>query len=92
MIWDLMRNPKRKSAVHRFYLITPKEDTDAGLFAKELLSLKPVEEVFLTDGDFGYIVKARFANGKEPSDVTRYIERHVDRRYGKVVSYYQYKK
>ncbi len=88
-----MKNPKRtKSALHRFYLLTPREDTDAGQFAKELLSLKPVEEVFLTDGDFGYIVKTRFSKDKEPKDVTKYIENHVDRKYGKVISYYQYKK
>lgn len=89
-----MRDPKRtrKSAFHRFYLITPKEDADAGHFAEELLSLKPVEEVFITDGDYGYLVKTRLSTDKEPKDVTRYIERHVDQRYGKLVSYYKYKK
>ena len=82
----------KKSSLHRFYLISPKQNLDAGLLAERLLSLEPVEEVFLTDGDFGYIVKARFSKEGEPKDVIRYIERHVDQRFGKVVSYYQYKK
>jgi hypothetical protein len=82
----------KKSSLHRFYLISPKQNLDAGLIAERLLSLKPVEEVFLTDGDFGYIVKARFSKEDEPKDVTRYIERYVDQKFGKVVSYYQYKK
>lgn len=82
----------RKSALHRFYLISPKEDLDAGHFAERLLSLDPVEEVYITDGDIGYIVKAKFSKDEEPKDVTRYIERNVAHKYGKIVSYYQYKK
>ena len=82
----------RRGALHKFYLIPPKEDTDAGRFAERLLSLGPVEEVYITDGDVGYIVKARLSEDGEPKDVTRYIKRNVAHRYGKIVSYYQYKK
>ncbi|MCL4379717.1 MAG: hypothetical protein M1160_03840 [Candidatus Marsarchaeota archaeon] len=82
----------RKGTMYRFYLIPPKEDTDAGRFAERLLSLGPVDEVYITDGDIGYIVKAHFQKDEEPRDVTKYIERNVARKYGKIVSYYQYKK
>ena len=78
--------------MHRFYFIEPRQNADAEELAEKLISLKPVEEVFLTDGDYGFVVKTRFFKGDEPGDITKYIARNVSRRFGKVVSYYQYRK
>ena len=83
---------KKKGILHKFYFIKPKANSDADLLAEQLIELKPVEEVFLSDGDYGFVVKARFFKGKEPNDVTKYITSKVGNKFGKVVSYYQYKK
>lgn len=53
--------------------------------------MKPVQEAFLTDGDFGYIVKARFCKDNKPEDAVDHLAKKMDSRFGKVVSYYQYK-
>ncbi|MCL4379141.1 MAG: hypothetical protein M1160_02955 [Candidatus Marsarchaeota archaeon] len=86
-----MTRVKRYSS-HRFYLISPKESVDSTAFIEKMLSLKPVQEVFLTDGDYGYIVRAKFRKEGEPKDVVDYLAKRVDRRFGKVVSYYRYRK
>lgn len=83
---------RQRSALHRFFLISPKQNMDANVLANKLVSLDEVEEVFLTDGDFGFLVKTRFLKGEEPDNLVRYIERHIGQSYGKVVSYYQYRK
>ena len=82
----------RKGTMHRFYLIPPKEDTDAGRFAERLLSLGPVEEVYITDGDYGYIVRAHESEQDDHKDVRKCIKKQVDKKYSVVVSYYKYKK
>ena len=81
----------KKSSLHRFYLISPKQNLDAGLLAERLLSLEPVEEVFLTDGDFGYIVKARFSKEGEYEDTVDHIAKKLGSKFSKAVSYYQYR-
>ena len=81
----------KKGKFHRFYLVGPKPDADADGLAEKIISLKPIEEVFLSDGDCGFIVKVRFIEGKEPSDVAGYLKGRIAPRYGTVNSYYQYR-
>ena len=86
------RKSRKRSSLHRFYLISPKANADTSALVERLISLKPVQEVFLTDGDFGYLVKARVCAQGKPADVLDYMAKRIDRKYGKVVSYYQYRK
>lgn len=82
----------KKGILHKIFFVRPRQNADAGELAERLIKLKPVEEVFLTDGDYGFVVKARFFKGEEPKDVTRFITRNIDSKYGAVISHYQYKK
>lgn len=82
----------RKYSSHRFYLISPRESMDSAAFIEKMLSLKSVQEVFLTDGDYGYLVKAKFSKDDEPKDVVDSLAKRVDRKFGKVISYYRYRK
>ena len=87
------RNGNRKRGVlHRFYLIEPKENADLDRLADGLISLKPVEEVLIADGNYGLVVKIRFQSGREPSNVVDYITRKIGSRFGTLDSYYQYRK
>lgn len=83
---------RKKGSLHRFYLIEPRPNADAGRIAEKLIALKQVEEVFLSDGDYGFIVKVRFLDGKEPPDVENYLKENVATRFGTVDSYYRYRK
>ena len=86
------RKSSKRQAFYKFYFLRPKENADADLIAERLMDLSSVQEVFLTEGDFGYVVKARFFNGKEPKDVTNYISKAVDNKFGEVLSHMEYKK
>lgn len=77
---------------YKFYLIHPPENADADHVAEQLINIKNVEEVFVTDGDYGFIVKARFFDGKEPDDAYNYIFKKLGSNFGRVTSYYQYRK
>ncbi len=83
---------RKRGSLHRFYLIEPKPNVDAGKLAEKLVALKHVEEVFLSDGDYGFIVKVRFLDGKEPSCVANYLKTNLAGRFGTVDSYYKYRK
>jgi DNA-binding Lrp family transcriptional regulator len=83
---------KRRGSLHRFYLVEPKPNADAGRIAEKLIALKQVEEVFLSDGDYGFIVKVRFIDGKEPPNVADYLKQNVATRFGTADSYYKYRK
>lgn len=82
----------KRQAFYKFYFLKPKENADADSIAERLMDLSSVQEVFLTEGDFGYVVKARFFNGKEPKDVKNYISKAVDKRFGEVLSHMEYRK
>ncbi len=83
---------RKREALHKFYFVRPRVNADANKLAERLIGLKAVEEVFLTEGDYGFVVKARFFKDQEPNDVGRYISRNVGLEFGKVVSYCQYSK
>ncbi len=88
-----MRNGSTKRGLmSKFYFIKPRPSVNAGELAEKLIALEPVESVYLTEGDCGFIVKARFMNGKEPVNVTNYISRNISNKYGRVVSHYEYRK
>ncbi|MDE1871240.1 MAG: Lrp/AsnC family transcriptional regulator [Candidatus Micrarchaeota archaeon] len=76
---------------YNFYLVHPPQDADANLLARQLMSIKNVEEVFVTDGDYGFVVKARNGVG-EPDDACEYISRKLGCGLVKATSHYQYRK
>ena len=83
---------RKRGVLHRFYLIKPRDDANLDELAEGLISLKPVEEVSIADGDYGLIVKVRFQPGLEPQSVSDYITKKISSSYGTLDSYYQYKK
>jgi DNA-binding Lrp family transcriptional regulator len=90
-----MGNPasgRKGGSLHRFYLIKPRPSADADKLAERLIALKPVEEVFLADGDYGFIVKVKFLYGEEPADVVDYLKTNVATGFSTVDSYYRYRK
>ena len=76
----------------RFYLVNPKENASIDSLAERLIGFKEVEEVYVTDGAHGFLVKTRFSEGKEPKDLGDYLKRRVDKSYGEMNAYFTYKK
>jgi DNA-binding Lrp family transcriptional regulator len=87
-----MNKNRRKGVMYSLYFVRPKENADASRIAEQLMELKSVKEVLLTEGDCGFIVKARFTDGKEPTEVADYILKNVSSRYGRAISHYEYRK
>ena len=81
-----------ESKFYKFYFVQPPINVDANRVAERLIGIKNVEEVFVTDGDYGFIVKTRFFEGEEPYDAYNYISKKLGSNFGKVTSYYQYRK
>ncbi len=54
-----MGNIKRTAAKYELYLVKPQEKKDAHAFAERLAALESVDEVVLTEGEYGYLVKVR---------------------------------
>ena len=54
-----MGNIKRKAKTCRFYLVKPQERKNAHSLAERIANMKDVEEVMLTEGEYGYLVRVR---------------------------------
>jgi DNA-binding Lrp family transcriptional regulator len=86
-------NVKRSNRkLFKFYLLHPPKDANADNIAEKLISFSNVEEVFVTDGDYGFVVKARFLDDKENDDAYKYLSKKLGSGFGKVTSHYQYSK
>ena len=82
----------RRNRLHRFFFIEPRSNANADELAESLIKLPTVQEVYLTDGDYGFVVKARFLQGREPHNMAKYIASHVSPKFGHITGYYQYRK
>ncbi|MGI0100329.1 MAG: hypothetical protein ACREBH_01220 [Candidatus Micrarchaeaceae archaeon] len=97
-----MRNDNRKPSdsrrikridgkSYKFYLVHPPEDTNASDLAEQLISIKNVEEVFVTDGDYGFLVKVKSFGMDESDGVNDYLSKKLGNSFGRITSHYQYK-
>jgi DNA-binding Lrp family transcriptional regulator len=77
---------------YRFYMLNPKENCDIKAMADRLISFKEVEEVYITEGAHGFIVKARLEEGKEPKDICDYMARAIDSRFCQATAHLSYRK
>ena len=86
------RAGRRSISGRRFYLIAPKQNVNANELAGKLIGLRTVEEVFLSDGAYGFIVKVRLLKGKAANEVVKYIRKKVATRFGTADTHYRYSK
>ncbi|MDE1856796.1 MAG: hypothetical protein KGH98_01790 [Candidatus Micrarchaeota archaeon] len=77
---------------HRFFLIRPSAGSDIGKMAERLMGFECVQEVYVTDGEFGYLVKARPNADGKADKAEDYIRRRLDKRFGTVTCHYQCRK
>jgi hypothetical protein len=77
---------------YSFYLIEPSENANADNMAEKLITLKDVIEVNVTDGDYGFIVKAKLPKDNKHDAAYNYLSKRLGSNFGRVTSYYQYTK
>ena len=87
---SFVETTKSGKRFYRLYFIKPPINAEIEDLGDALIKMNEVEEVFLTDGDYGYVVKARFDEEKEPSDVERFLQKRLGNRYGKVTAFDKY--
>jgi len=82
----------KSNPLHKFLFLKPKANVNAEALAEKLLALKNVQEVILTDGDCGYIVKTRVFSARSDKEAERYIAKNVGSVFGRALSYAYCKK
>jgi hypothetical protein len=68
----------------KFYIAKPRENMNIEELANDLIALKNVEEVYVTDciRDSGILVKTRF--DEKPEDLEGVLSKHLGKGYGEV--------
>jgi DNA-binding Lrp family transcriptional regulator len=87
-----MSRRTKRGVMHKFYFIKPRYNANAAEFAERLIELEHVDGVYLTEGNYGFIVRVRFSDENRPKNVTDYISKNVSRKYGELTSYFEYRK
>ena len=98
MLWGAYMNRSLRSRdrnvvrakPHKFFFIKPIPNTDAKSLSERLMDIKDIEEVDITEGDYGYIVKAKYTG--EDDFIGEYIAKSMKSKYGVALSYYNLKK
>lgn len=83
---------KRSGNTYKFYLVEPPENGNADNLAAKLINIRNVEQVLVTDGDYGFIVKTRFFENLKDDHAYNYLSKKLGGNFGKITSYYQYTK
>ena len=71
---------------HKFFFIKPIPNMDAKSLSERLLGIKSIEEVDITEGEYGYVVKAKYTG--EDDSIGEYIAKNMKSKYGVALSYY----
>ncbi len=78
--------------LHRLFFVKPKENTNADKLAEKFAGFDSVDEVLLTEGDYGFIVKARMDSLEESKELVKCISEASSGTCCTAISYYKYKK
>lgn len=81
-----IRRIRRNGQQYSLFFIRPKENSNAHKYAERLAAVDGVTEVMVTEGECGFVVKARNPSIGEKSPI---LSRNS---YKRLTSYYQYKK
>ncbi len=75
-----------------FFFIEPQRNTDARSTAQKLLSINNISEVFITDGDYGFIAKTNVSDDRTLKYIADSISSQVSKSFKRLCSYYKMKK
>ena len=84
----IIRRIRRNGQHYNLFFIRPKRRTNAHEYAERLASLRNVAEVMITEGECGFIVKAKGSLETDRGPIPA-LSRNS---YKRITSYYQYRK
>ena len=76
----------------RFYLINPERDASVNSTVKKLMGIGEVDEVYVTEGPHGFLVKASPSSAVSSRRITSSISRQFSGQVGVITSYARYRK
>ncbi len=83
---------RRQAACSKFVFIKPKPCKDADEFAKFLIMQHNVQEVYVGEGDYGYIIKAKLDDGQIEDEMMKVTRGGSDTHLPRFSSYFKYTK
>jgi DNA-binding Lrp family transcriptional regulator len=86
-----MRTIRLRQNRCRFYFLGPAANGNARSFVEKLARLKGVKEVHLTEGRYGFVVKA-VEIGHDHNQFENYVRTRVKTRVEVAMSHYSYRK
>ncbi len=75
-----------------FFFIEPQENTNARRTASILLNINNIKEVFITEGDYGFIARTNTSDEVILDHVANSISQQVSKSFKRLSSYYKIKK
>lgn len=91
-VYKNMRQNKEQCSECEFFFIKPQENSNAIETAQELLSIDNIEEVFIVDGDYGFIAKSNCRDNNASKAIGQFISENFNTNFHKLSSYYKIKK
>jgi hypothetical protein len=76
----------------RFYFVRPAENGDARSVASKLASLDGIQEVYMTEGKYGFVVKAVEAKSQDPLRLASYMKTSLKGKVDMALSHYRCRK
>ena len=68
---------KKHFTTNAFFFIKPYVNNNALQIAQELLTLENIEEVFIVDGDYGFIAKTKLIDDKLSEEIEQFITKNI---------------
>ncbi len=83
---------KKTVKLHRFFFVRPKDSVDADIVAEELANFDSVDEVFMTEGEYGFLVKTKLCSFEEQKGLAKRISESSSEKCSMATSHYHYRK
>ncbi|MCL4383212.1 MAG: hypothetical protein M1168_02600 [Candidatus Marsarchaeota archaeon] len=87
-----IRQNKEQCSECEFFFIKPQENSNAIETAQKLLSVDNIEEVFIVDGDYGFIAKSNCIDNNTSKAIGQFVSKNSNTNFHKLSSYYKIKK
>ncbi|MCL4363473.1 hypothetical protein M1439_03440 [Candidatus Marsarchaeota archaeon] len=76
-----------RAGFHKFYILNAYSDAEVGEVAGSILKLDEVKELYISGGQCGFQIMARFNSVKTHREAENYMERHMAKGYGELICY-----
>ena len=76
-----------RAGFHKFYILNANSNARASEVAGSILKLDEVNELYISSGQCGFQIMARFNSIRTHKEAENYMERHMAKNYGELICY-----